>query len=112
MGAWPHPLPTQGCASAERHYRPPASDDDHVPIKISVDRARLVDEVYQSLPLIEQQILQAEYPRRYEYDEFDYRGNLLRNVRTLAVPKRLGIPKLYYQVTLHNALRQVMEMFT
>lgn len=111
LGAWPHPLPTQVCASAERHYQPPASDDDKPATRVNTERALVVDGVYKSLPLVEQRILQSEYPRRYEFDEFDYRGNLLRNVRETAVPKRLGIKKLYYRLALNNALRLVMEAF-
>lgn len=67
--------------------------------------------VYNSLPLVEQQIVQFEYPRRYEFDEFNYRGELIRNVRLRNGCRRLGIKQVYYQVALGNALSLIAKAF-
>lgn len=112
-GPWPHPLPVITCASAERHYRPRPGDEDRcaVPRVIHEDQARIVDGIYQSLPLVEQRIVQFEYPRRYEFDEFNYRGELLRNVRVQKGCRILRIKQMYYRLTLINTLNLVKQAF-
>lgn len=113
-GPWPHPLPVMSCASVERRYRPPASRDEEErrPRQmIHIENALVVDEIYQSLPHVEQRIVQYEYPRRYEFDEFNYRGELIRNVRLQKGCRILGIKQVYYQVALGSALAQVQKTF-
>ncbi|TAL89271.1 MAG: hypothetical protein EPN62_08710 [Candidimonas sp.] len=114
-GAWPHPLPTMSCASIERNYRPPPaidSQEERRPKQIvNYPHALIVEGVYNSLPLVEQQIVQFEYPRRYEFDEFNYRGELIRNVRLRNGCRRLGIKQVYYQVALGNALSLIAKAF-
>ncbi|MBV6304922.1 hypothetical protein KVP10_08480 [Candidimonas humi] len=113
-GAWPHPLPVISCGSAERRYRPPVSRDDEERLPkraIHVEHALMVDRIYQELPRVEQRIVQFEYPRRYEFDEFNFRGELIRNVRLQKGCRMLGIKQVYYQVALGSVLAQVQQVF-
>lgn len=112
-GELPHPLPHSGCASAERRYLPPGrGDDDAEPVRaapICIERAERVHAIYRRLPLVEQRVMQAEYTRRHEYDEYDYRGEWLRNSRAMRAPKGLGITREVYRIVLDRIKRQVME---
>lgn len=113
-GAWPHPLPSTVCVSIEHRYRPQGLGVDPEPprkIPINQERALVVESVYKKLPLAEQRVLQAEYPRRHEYDEYNYRFELIRNVRAKVAPRKIGITPFYYQLALERALNLVMRAF-
>jgi hypothetical protein len=102
------------CASAERHYRPHPGDEERRPDRrrlINEASARIVDDIYKSLPHVEQRIVQFEYPRRYEFDEFNYRGELLRNVRVQKGCRILRIKQMYYHLALNNMLELVKQAF-
>ena len=114
-GPWPHPLPVMYCGSAERYYRPPRADDDENKTrvrKVNVENALIVNGIYESLPKVEQRIVQFEYCRRYEFDEFNFRGDLIRNVRLQKGCKILGIKQVYFQVALGNMLDLVRKTFS
>lgn len=109
MGEWPHPNPNVKCASAERNYLPPPADeeegDEIKPIPVNCDRARKVQELYDALPLVEQRILQAEYPRRHEH------GDLTASERISSVCRTLKIQATYYKISLGYAKEQVRREF-
>ncbi|TAL90923.1 MAG: hypothetical protein EPN62_00885 [Candidimonas sp.] len=113
-GPWPHPLPSTVCASMEHRYVPVHLGTDEPPARktpINHERALVVESVYKKLPLAEQRVLQAEYPRRHEYDEYNYRFELIRNVRAKVAPRKIGITPFYYQLALERALNLVMRAF-
>lgn len=114
-GDWPHPLPPKTCASVERAFPSGPDwendDDDRRPDPVHVDNAQRVDLVYQALSLIEQRIMQCEWPRRHEYDEYDEQGAIARNVRGTAAPRYLGVSQGHYRVVVSYIKSQVLKAF-
>ncbi len=118
---WTGAMPGPGgmnCASLERQYQTPnyelapgeaylnkegnpvaadMIDDEPRPLPANHDRARVVDAIYQALPLIEQRILQAEYTRRHEFDAETRKG------RMAEASAKLEISQVYYAAALGQA---------
>ena len=97
-GAWPHPLPF-GVDPAQLR------EDEPTGTPPQADRARRVDAIYQALPLVEQRVIQAEYPRRHEYAAGS-RKDLMR-IASAAI----GIGEAYYALTVDRVKAQVGEEF-
>lgn len=110
LGAWPHPNPNVKCASAERNYVAPAEDEDSEddeprPIPVNQDHARRVQVAYEALVLVEQRVVQAEYPRRHEY------ADLSAADRMRSACRLLDISPIYYKVALGNMKDKVRRAF-
>ncbi|MCY1195569.1 hypothetical protein D9M72_68960 [compost metagenome] len=111
LGDWPHPNPNVRCASAERNYVAPSEedeadeDDEPRPIPVQHDNARRVQAVYERLVLVEQRVVQAEYPRRHEY------AGLTASQRITQACDYLGISSIYYRIALGNMKEQVRRAF-
>lgn len=106
MGEWPHPKPLMDCASAERAYRSPDWEGDPSPyIPVNVDRARRVQAIHDSLPLPEQRVMQAEFPRRHEY------GDMRQHQRITSASLKIGITEAYYRIALCNIKQEVFKEF-
>lgn len=111
LGDWPHPNPNVRCASAERNYVAPSEedeadeDDEPRPIPVHHDNARRVQAVYERLVLVEQRVVQAEYPRRHEY------AGLTASQRIAQACDYLGISSIYYRIALGNMKEQVRRAF-
>ncbi|OFO61518.1 hypothetical protein HMPREF3024_21075 [Achromobacter xylosoxidans] len=105
-----HPNPNVKCASAERNYMAPADqeeseEDEARPIPVNQDHARRVQSAYDGLLLVEQRVVQAEYPRRHEYDD------LSAGQRMTAVCRLLGISPMYYKIALGTMREKVRREF-
>lgn len=118
---WSGPMPGPGptdCASLERQYVTPHYElapgekyqnlydvpggdepqaDPPRPLPVNHDRARAVDAIYQTLPLIEQRIIQAEYTRRHEFEAET------RKARMEEASAKLGIASTYFALALGQA---------
>lgn len=111
LGDLPHPNPDVRCASAERNYVAPSEengadeDDEPRPIPVHHDNARRVQAVYERLVLVEQRVVQAEYPRRHEY------AGLTASQRITQACDYLGISSIYYRIALGNMKEQVRRAF-
>ncbi|SSW66620.1 hypothetical protein AVE30378_02159 [Achromobacter veterisilvae] len=111
LGDWPHPNPNVRCASAERNYVAPTEedevdeDDEPRPTPVHHDNARRVQAVYERLVLVEQRVVQAEYPRRHEY------AGLTASQRITQACDYLGISSIYYRIALGNMKEQVRRAF-
>lgn len=107
LGDWPGP----GRPPDDEPYAcsfPPAPgghDDEPVQIPVHIDNARHVNQLYEALPLVEQRIVQAEYPRRREY------GDMRMHERHAAAARKIGISVAYYRVALNRFKNQVKEVF-
>lgn len=97
-GAWPHPLP-YGLDPAQLR------EDEPTEAPPNADRALRVERIYQTLPLAEQRVLQAEYPRRHEY-AVDSRKQLMRLASTA-----IGISEAYYAMALERAMTAIAKEF-
>jgi len=75
------------------------------PVPINYERAQQVHALYESLPLVEQRVIQAEYTRRAEY------GDLPVHLRQASACRKLGIILPYYKIALGNFKQMVMERF-
>jgi len=94
----------------ERNYIAPAEDEDSVddeprPIPVNQDHARRVQVAYEALVLVEQRVVQAEYPRRHEY------GGLTASERMIAACGRLDISPIYYKIALGTMKERVRREF-
>jgi hypothetical protein len=108
LGEWPQPDPNVKCASAERAYRAPVDEeDDDEPrvIPVNYDNARKVQVLYEKLVLVEQRIVQAEYPRRHEY------AGLTASERITRACGKLDVSPIYYKIALGNMKEQVRRAF-
>ncbi|WP_063568693.1 hypothetical protein [Achromobacter ruhlandii] len=110
LGAWPHPNPNVKCASAERNYITPvdtdeSDEDEPRPIPVNQDHARRIQIVYEGLVLVEQRVVQAEYPRRHEY------GDLTASERMIVACRRLDISPIYYKIALGTMRERVRREF-
>ena len=111
LGAWPHPNPNVRCASAERNYLAPleegeeGEEDEPPPIPVNQDHARRVQAAYDSLLLVEQRVVQAEYPRRHEYSDRS------AGERMSAACRLIGITPVYYKIALGTMKEKVRREF-
>jgi len=108
LGDWPGPGKSQDVDPAVCVYPPSEGDFDEsepAPIPVCIDNARRVNRLYEALPLVEQRVIQAEYPRRREY------GDMMMHERHGAAARKIGIPLAYYQVALGLFKQQVVEEF-
>lgn len=106
LGEWPQPDPNVKCASAERAYQAPRHDDDEPrPIPVNHDHARKVQALYDKLVLVEQRIVQAEYPRRHEY------AGLTAGERISRACRKLDVSQAYYKIALGYMKEQVRRAF-
>ncbi|CUJ41644.1 hypothetical protein ACOTC8_30175 [Achromobacter xylosoxidans] len=109
MGDWPHPDPNLKCGSIERGYLREADEEEEdpepKPIPVNIDRAQRVNRIYETLPLIEQRVIQAEFTRRHEYGEANARER--RDMASAII----GIPPAYYQIALGLFKQKVKEEF-
>lgn len=111
LGEWPHPNPNVKCASAERNYLAPNEEDEEQeedeprPIPVNHDHARRVQAAYESLVLVEQRVVQAEYPRRHEY------ADMTVSQRVANACRLLDISPIYYKIALGNMKEQVRRAF-
>lgn len=110
-GEWPHPMPKSRCASAEGGFpsgidREEDDDEPPPPIRpVNHDRARIVQRLYEAVPLIEQRVIQAEYPRRSEYND------MRMHERHAAASRRLKISVAYYRVALGAFRQRIYQEF-
>lgn len=72
----------------------------------NTDRAQKVDRLYQTLPLLEQRVLQAEYPRRHEYAA-ETRKDLMR-----VASKAIGVSETYYAIALERSMVAIGKEFS
>lgn len=111
LGDLPHPMPMTTCASGERAFPSGIDRDDEEeappprPVPVNHDRARRVDGIYRSLPLAEQRVIQAEYPRRNEY------GDKRMHERHAEASRKIGIGVAYYRVALGSFKQAVWRGF-
>lgn len=111
QGAWPHPNPNVKCASAERNYLAPTEERDDGeeeeprPIPVNHDHARRVQAAYDGLVLVEQRVVQAEYPRRHEY------AGLSASERMTKACRLLDIGPIYYKIALGMMKERVRREF-
>lgn len=77
---------------------------DWEPRPLNTDRALKVQGVYESLPLIERRIVQAEYTRRQDY------GAMNGKEREVEASRRLGISREYYKIALNALKAKVWEV--
>jgi len=98
MGAYPHPLPKERCASLEGNYQRINEEGstesvDSKPIPVNLTNAKIVQGVYEILPYLPQQAMRAEYPQRH-------------------VQKRVvGVSREEYAAALAAAVFKVMQAF-
>lgn len=69
-GSYPHPLPPTHCGSPEWQYERIREEGeiesvDNKPIPINYTNAKIVQSVYDALPIHQAQALRAEYPQRH-----------------------------------------------
>lgn len=69
-GAYPHPIPPNHCGSPEWQYQRINEDGttesvDEKPIPVNEINAKIVQDVYDRLPWIQQQVLRYEYPQKH-----------------------------------------------
>ena len=96
-GAYPHPLPTETCASIEKHYNRTNDEGTDPPeraIMPNIRNAERVQAIWETLPYLPKQVLRAEYPQR-------------NNGRKTAC-RRLGINEDGYLSALHSACYKIM----
>ncbi|MDH2052548.1 hypothetical protein [Achromobacter marplatensis] len=82
-----------------------AHDDEPSRIPVNHERARQVHRLYETLPLVEQRVIQAEYTRRAEY------GDLPARMRQEKACRVIGVSLPYYKVALGSFKQQVWRMF-
>ena len=107
-GEWPGPRPMLDDGPAICEFPPqPGHEDGYEPARIPVnhDRAKKVHVLYESLPLLEQRVIQAEYTRRAEY------GDLPVRLRQDKACRIIGIGLPYYKVALGNFKQLVCREF-
>lgn len=107
-GEWPGPRRMLDEPPAICEFPPqPGHEDDSEPVRIPVnhDRAKKVHVLYESLPLVEQRIVQAEYTRKAEY------GDLPPHLRQDKACRLIGIRLPYYKVALGNFKQLVWREF-
>lgn len=75
------------------------------PAAICYDHAIQVNAAYETLPLVERRVIQAEYPRRREY------GDLLPHQRRAKACRVIGINEIYYRIALADFKKTVWRMF-
>lgn len=105
QGKFPHPLPSQTCASFEKNYRRHGEEEEQLedrPIPANADRAKIVQTVWDSLSPRQQQVLRAEYPQRHTS------GRLHSMARAA---KNLGMSADAYEAALCRAANSVKLAF-
>lgn len=108
QGEWPHPLPPTSCGSGERNFpsgidRESDEPPPRPPILVHRDRALKIHGIYKRLHLVEQRVMQFEYPRRHEL------GDLTRPQRYAKAADKIGIPVALYRDILAKVKSRVRE---
>lgn len=106
LGKLPHPLPKTQCASLEGNYiherhAEERVEDEYRPPLIILDRAMLVQDVYDHLPPDPQLVMRAEYPQRHNSGRAEY--------GQVGAARRLKISLQQYEGYLSVAIYRVMR---